>query len=260
MGSPFPGMDPYIESARLWPDFHVRVIAGLSSELSRLIPEQYIIRAEERIYVDMLDDDDRYHGDADIAVVSPQPEPVGTLSRTSAEPGEAGKPVLIPAKVEMEFKEHFLEIRLAKNNRIVTVVEILSPANKRPGSEGYAVYNRKREAYLLGRVNLVEIDLLRAGKRPPMAKPWPECDFYVMVARAGRWKACEIWPISLRRRLPAIAFPLTSEDSDVRVELQPIVDRAYGESRYHHSIRYDAPLRPKPDADTANWIETVLAR
>src|SRR5205085_6123885 len=65
-----------------------------------------------------------------------------------------------------EVTQGFIEIRDASSgHRVVTVIEILSPANKVPG-EGQIKYLQKREELREGRVSLVEIDLVRAGKRP----------------------------------------------------------------------------------------------
>ncbi len=57
-----------------------------------------------------------------------------------------------------------------QDRRVVTVVEMLSPANKTPGKDRNA-YLAKREEYLAANVNLVEINLLRASKTPPLGKP-----------------------------------------------------------------------------------------
>ncbi len=47
--------------------------------------------------------------------------------------------------------------------RLVTVIELLSPANKERGSKGWELYRRKQEDVLKSDVHLVEIDLLRGG-------------------------------------------------------------------------------------------------
>ena len=46
---------------------------------------------------------------------------------------------------------------------VVTVLETLSPANKRPGGDGRREYLKKREEVLQSPSHLVEIDLLRGG-------------------------------------------------------------------------------------------------
>src|SRR5205823_14314623 len=58
----------------------------------------------------------------------------------------------------------FIRIHDAHDRRVVTVIEVLSPSNKRGGPDRTA-YLAKRNEYLGGKLNLVEIDLLRGGQR-----------------------------------------------------------------------------------------------
>ena len=51
MRSPFPGMDPYIESFGLWEDFHSKLIGEMERSLSSLVPDRYVVRTGERVYV-----------------------------------------------------------------------------------------------------------------------------------------------------------------------------------------------------------------
>lgn len=44
MPSPFPGMDPYIEQSKLWPDFHNRLADEISARLNRQIRPDYFAR------------------------------------------------------------------------------------------------------------------------------------------------------------------------------------------------------------------------
>ena len=57
-------------------------------------------------------------------------------------------------------------------------------SNKRQGSEGWQVYERKRQALLLGKANFIEIDLLRGGHKMPMLTPWPDSPYTLLVCRA----------------------------------------------------------------------------
>src|SRR5215510_1075963 len=41
MPSPFPGMDPYIESSGMCGDFHSSMLAAMRAELNRLLPPGY---------------------------------------------------------------------------------------------------------------------------------------------------------------------------------------------------------------------------
>ena len=58
-------------------------------------------------------------------------------------------------------REPFVEI-VQGDGEVVTVIEVLSPANKTPG-EGYRQYRRKQEQLLASPLHLIEIDLLAAG-------------------------------------------------------------------------------------------------
>src|SRR5437870_13636944 len=69
-------------------------------------------------------------------------------------------------------------------NQLVTVIEVLSPVNKRPSHEAYLAYQRKRRDILRSEVHLLEIDLLRGGERPPLERPVPPAAYYVVLSRA----------------------------------------------------------------------------
>ena len=76
---------------------------------------------------------------------------------------EAPELVTVRADVEIEH-ETFLEIRDRDNNELVTVIELLSPTNKKSGPD--------RDQFLAKRINIlrsaahyVEIDLLRGWHR-----------------------------------------------------------------------------------------------
>src|SRR5687768_16766852 len=56
MPSPFPGMDPYLESAAIWPDVHHGLIACIQAELNPRLRPHYVARVELRVYIS--DDDD----------------------------------------------------------------------------------------------------------------------------------------------------------------------------------------------------------
>ena len=66
----------------------------------------------------------------------------------------------------------YLKIKEVRSDRVITVIEFLSPANKAPGPDRDG-YLAKRNEYLATRTNLVEIDLHRPGERMPMGKPKP---------------------------------------------------------------------------------------
>src|SRR5215831_14560091 len=71
MGSPFPGMDPYIEVSNLWEDFHNKLIGDIELALSQEIPVRYAVRIGKRSYFALLQaDEDEELFLPDVAVFS----------------------------------------------------------------------------------------------------------------------------------------------------------------------------------------------
>ena len=176
-----------------------------------------------------------------------------------AEPASDTEPVTMRALIQDEHREAFIEIYEAtEGQRLVTSVEVLSPSNKRPGTEGWDLYQRKRQSHLLGNVSLVEIDLLRGGQRMPMIDPWPECPYTILVARAQAQLCC-VWRAHYRRPLPAIPVPLAKPDLDIPLVVQPMIVEIYKRFRYMRSIDYNKPLAPPFDATETGWLKGQLA-
>src|SRR5438876_4900305 len=137
------------------------------------------------------------------------------------------------ALVETEHREGFLEIREANPQRkLITCLEVLSPSNKRSGTPGWLQYTRKRQAYLEGAANVVEIDLLRGGRRMPMEDDWPDSPYYLLVARKTEAPRCTVWPAYSHLPLPEIPIPLAAPDPDLTIAFQPLVEAVYARSHY----------------------------
>jgi hypothetical protein len=263
--SPFPGMDPYIEACGLWGDFHLNLIAEIQVALARAAPERYLVRAEERSYIVLVEEEGKASHPfvPDVSVSTERREKKKPSRKKSgtvvAEPVISAEPVLMRAFIEEEHREAFVEIyEAAPEQRLVTSIEVLSPSNKRPGTPGHELYLRKRQSLLLGDANLVEIDLLRGGSRMPMLDPWPDSPYTVLVARARKFGLCRVWPVYFQMRSPSIPIPLLKPDPDLLLDLQPMIDSIYQRSRYARSINYSRPLAPPLDAAEALWLEKQL--
>lgn len=50
MGSPFPGMNPYLENPTTWPNLHSRLIVALANLLGPKIRPKYRVVIEEAVY------------------------------------------------------------------------------------------------------------------------------------------------------------------------------------------------------------------
>jgi hypothetical protein len=167
--------------------------------------------------------------------------------------------VELRAFVEQEYREKFIDIfELKPKRRLVTSIEVLSPSNKKQRSLGRRKYLRKRQALLLGKANLVEIDLLRGGERMPMLDPWPDSPYTLLVAREERAPRCRVWPAFIDRPLPSIPVPLSRSDADLTLALQPLVDAIYERGRYREEIDYTAPLPVPLSTEQSAWLAQQL--
>jgi hypothetical protein len=162
--------------------------------------------------------------------------------------------------VKAEYREPFLEIRqVDPDHKLITGIEILSPSNKRPNTKGWRLYYRKRLAYLNGHANLVEIDLLRRGRRMPMASAWPDSPYYLLVYRKKRGSRCSVWPVYFTEPLPPVPIPLAPPDADISLEIQPFIEAIYARSRYERDIDYRRPLYPPLSTAEAAWLEERIS-
>jgi hypothetical protein len=244
MQSPFPGMDPYIEACNLWGDFQHSLLHEIASYLARNTPDRYLVRTGQRSYLALHDSEDK--------VIYPCPAHVraavqgGQKKRGTAMTEAAGEqPHILRAYLEEEHREIFLNVYEAgPEQRLVTTVEVLSPSNKRPGTHGWDLYQRKRLSLMVDGVNLVEIDLLRGGQRMPMLDPWPDSPYRLMVARARKPHACLVWKGYFQRPLPTIRIPLAKPDPDISLSMQPLIESIYQRYRYAQTIDYSLPLTP----------------
>src|SRR5262249_15515748 len=157
-----------------------------------------------------------------------------------------------------DFEEKFIDIcESGAEHRLVTSIEVLSPSNKKRHSRGRRKYLRKRQGLLLGKANLVELDLLRGGDRMPMHDPLPASPYYVLLAVEDDAPLCPVCPASFDQPLPAIPVPLTKPDADLSLALQPVIEAVFEAGRYHEDVDYTRPLSPSPTREEAAWVERL---
>jgi hypothetical protein len=141
---------------------------------------------------------------------------------------------------------------------VVTVIEILSPANKVAGSRGRDSYQAKRAEVMNSPSHFVEIDLLRAGVPMTARELVPPADYYVHVSRKHRRPKGQIWPILLTERLPVVPIPLRPEHKDTALDLQAVLAASYDRAAYDLEVDYGKdPLPPVPQQYLA-WIDELL--
>ena len=258
-------MDPFIETCGRWEDFHAKLIGALEETLSALVPQRYFVGIGERYYVVVSagEGEVEHEAGSDVGVRRhggggmPGEAPGSRGSQAMAAATDA--PVTMRAFVEKRYRETFVEIRQVQDQQLVTVLEVLSPSNKRPGTEGWKLYGRKRQAcFEDDSISLVELDLLRGGKRQPMIDPWPPSPYYVLVKRRGQGQECSVWPAHSLRPLPRVPVPLADADPDVEVELQPLVEAIYERSRYFRVLDYGKPAPVALEASELEWLSARL--
>ncbi len=253
MPSPFPGMNPYLEQEDAWHDFHERFMPAAAEPIAAQVDPRYIVKIDEHLFLQELPAAPRHFlGRADISV---------TRRYSTRQPkGPGGNAVMdapidgyLPA-VDLEGLS-FLEIRDRRNRQLVTVIELLSPTNKRPGSDRDQ-YLAKRQQILNSSVHLVEIDLLRGGTRPPIEN-LPTCHYCIMVSRAEIRPRAELWPLSLQDRLPTIPIPLRPPDPDVALDVQELLHQIYDRARYQTYV-YDGEPEPSLSQEEADWARQFV--
>jgi hypothetical protein len=253
--TPFPGMDPYLEDPGIWPDFHITLIVAMRAELNASLPAGYVASADRHVWIEDPEDQIDKWRDSDVFVSKEQLKTKRTRTKGKVAVVEP-RTIYLPAQDRKG--KPFLKITDSLDRRVITVVELLSPSNKTPGDDRNS-YLEKREEYLSSGVNLIEVNLLRKGKTPPLGDEPPLADYYILACRAKDLPRAEIWPFSVREVFPDFSLPLRSGEQ-IAMNLRPCVDRAYREARYDREIDYSQPPVPALAKETAAWARELLQR
>lgn len=255
MLSPFPGMDPFIETGN-WPGFQTLLIGEIVTALVPQVRPRYAVLPEQRVYVESVADDPReIRPDVAVARSPYAKEAAGGVAQETVSVVVTQYAITIPLPQE----EPFIEIRLLPGHELVTVIEVLSPSNKRDGADGRQEYLKKRNEILRSKVHLVEIDLLRGGLRPPTDQPLKSgTDYCVLVHRAPERPFAKAHEWTLRDRLPIVPIPLANGDSDASLNLQKAFELVYERGGYDYLVDYGQPLWPELDERDAVWVRRLL--
>ena len=253
MPSPFPGMDPYLEHPARWSGVHARLVAVIGELLTQQAAPRFFVDSEDAVYVLGLDDPGRPLIRPDLAVIEADRGTAPARQR-----GRIATPTLLDLRASLELRIPYLTIIDTADRQVVSIIEVLSPINKASGSAGQREFVRKREQVFNSSTHWLEIDLLRAGSRPPAIPP--RGDYDAALHRGGAADRLEAWFVSLREPLPTIAVPLRPPFEDLILDLQQAVETLYDRYRYDTAIEYDGPppSPPLPDAD-ARWLRERIA-
>jgi len=157
------------------------------------------------------------------------------------------EPVIVELPVPEPVRETYLEVRLAQTHTVITVLELLSPANKRSG-EGRQQYERKRLHVLATSTHLVEIDLLRAGEPMPMSTRGRDVtsDYRLLISRAEHRPCAVLLPCTVHDPIPSFRLPLQPDDSEPLVDLNHVLHVLYDRAGYDLRLDYSVAAATHP--------------
>jgi len=211
-------MDPYLEAH--WADVHASLLVYAANQLNTQLPDDLVARIEEAPIIEDEDSED-----------------------------------------EPRTQRHLRIIESRYGGRVVTAIEVISLYDK-VGRGGPAAYTHRQREYFETGANLIEVDLIRQGTfvlavqedRIPSACRTP---YLICVHRAASPQRSEVYAVSLRDSLPNFAVPLRPSDTDVVLQLQPLLDDCYRDGRYHR-IDYRAEPVPRLGEADALWADQIL--
>jgi hypothetical protein len=254
MGSPFPGVDPFLEGQGVWQDFHHGFIFCWREMLMRKLPSNYIARLDEHVYLDR-------GADEEVSVQRIPDVLVEQRSRTGTEREAAGvvtiKPTILRHIIGDPIREGYIEVVRRSDNKLVAVLELLSPTNKRGAGRGE--YLLKRDQILHSPAHLVEVDMLLRGPRMPFYERLPDGHFFAMVSRGDRRPDCEVFPWTVEDRLPSIPIPLEAPDPDVVMDLHQVYETTFARGPYDELVEYNQPIGFPMDEAMQKWVDERLS-
>lgn len=255
LNSPFPGMDPYLEARHLWKGLHTQLIGELSThQLPPLLAPSYYVDAEPSLQIRA--ERDMYPDIQIVAQTTPAHTAPAGARLAIAEP--TATIVTAWPEEDEEDEESALYIREAQTEQLVTGIEILSYSNKTVGAEKRARYLAKRRELLASGIHLVEVDLLRGGRR--VAAALPDQPYHIIVSRADAYPQSQVWSFGFNDEIPAAAVPLFSPDEQVPLPLQIALQTIYQARRFRQRLDYHRdPEGPLTRQDKATIKEIVAS-
>ena len=249
----FPGMNPYLEARRLWPEIHNKLISEIHFFLCETLPPQYTATMEERVTIEETQGDELRSGYAvpDLNITGGGQRTAGAGARPDAGAVTVTLPELRPVH------EWFIEIRTENRLPSVTILEILSHSNKRAG-QGRRNYLAKRMRILQSPTHLVEIDLLRANNPMPAEGHNDRAAYRILVSPSGMRPQATMLLFGVQSAIPSFTVPLLRGDAGPALALGEIFSDLYVRGYYDRSVNYaNDPEGPLSDHDRA-WLDRTL--
>ncbi|MFQ5732293.1 MAG: DUF4058 family protein [Planctomycetaceae bacterium] len=271
MPSPFPGMDPYLESPVVWLDFHNALASEIRRVLNHSLPAPYYAQLEVRTEITWTEAEIRQPRLPDVTVQRQSDDRSGGTAVAVAEGIRTEVSPYWELIIEQDVAE-VASVQIKDSNRdheVVTAIEIVSPANKRPGVDRDK-YLAKRREVIESSTSLIELDLLREGERPwtepqyaeQLSQLSPAPDYLAAVGRSwqrGLMTHYQLFPTSLRDMLPVIPIPLREDDPEITLDLQAVFRRTYEGGPYARgAVNYAVPPDPALSESDAKWADKLV--
>jgi hypothetical protein len=252
-------MNPYLENPEFWTEVHHLLIGILAETLNPQLLPAYRAAIEQRIY--QLDGEDAlFVGIPDASVERTQTTARSAPSNLAVAPPPnvaPSTPTSVTIPLPMEIRESYLEVRSVATREVITVIELLSPSNKRSG-RGRDTYHDKRQAVLGSRTHLVEIDLLSSGEPMPCSAPANPGSYRILISRGDLRPQADLYRFNLPDPIPIFPLPLPAGSTEPVIDLHVLLDQVYDRAGYPVVIQYqDEPTSTLSPSDRA-WLDGVL--
>ncbi|MCC5638281.1 DUF4058 family protein [Nostoc sp. CHAB 5844] len=259
MKYPFPGMNPYLENPDLCSEVHHRLITAIAIAISHPLRPKYRVAIEKRTYR-INAEDAILIGIPDLAILSAkQKSNSSTTAITTLPSGTENKSITVTLPLPLEIKEGYLEIREVSTGKVITVIELLSPTNKRTKA-GRKFYLEKREKILQSATKLVEIDLIRSGEKMPILTNIPDIDYRILVVKSDCLPSAQLFAFTVREAIPNFTIPLGQQEQEIELNLQNLLLKIYEQAGFDLTLDYNQPPVPELLVKDREWIDVLLKK
>ena len=259
--NPFPGMNPYLERADIWPGVHLLVLAELQGYLAPRLQPDYVVTVGERVYV-LAEPPPSGNGNGSVNIRIPDVTVTADAARAhsasaASNPRRSSAAVAVELPATELIRERYLEVRRVNaREQVIAIIELLSPTNK---GDGRREYLSKRAEALSSHTHLVEIDLLRAGRPMPLAGSAPSSQYRILVANGRRNEPiADLYPFGIRQPMPDFVMPLDEGAESVSLNLNEIINDIYARRYYNLLVDYQTDPEPPLSDDDRIWLDLLL--
>jgi len=273
----YPGVNVHLMNFLLQPDggwesFHSEFVIRLRETFDSALPRNYYAVAEKSLQISELTEDRLQRTRPDVSIYQTGEAPIAT--REAVLSGTAPSTVLSLAEIAEEMIDTITAVGIYEvvggkaPGRLVTRVEVLSPANKPPADYATKYLLRRVETFEAG-VNLVEIDLIHTHRPVSIRVPsYPDrhegaTPTVVLVSDPhpsldeGKFY---IYHVPVSHPLPKVTIPLSGDEVFV-ADLQAVYNRTIAATRvFPMLVDYSVDpvnLEAYTESDRA-WISEFL--